>query len=672
MTFQSGVRANRAFCHFSSALALTFVAWPLAAQEQARDTARVTPVVVSATRIPLSQRTLPVAVTVITAEELRVRGITTVADALTDVSSASVVQSGSAGATTSLFLRGGESKYVKVLIDGVPANDPGGSYDFASLTTDNVERIEIVRGPASVVHGADAVTGVVHVITRRGAGKPRTELDVRGGMASRERVVSGTPQGGAMQTLDATVALTGAIASGSYSMAVARHQTTGLYEQNNDFQNNVLSGRAQFVPAEGTELRLSLRYNDYKFNYPTDGGGGVSDRNVYRVEDRTIIGVEGERRFSSTLRAVLALSSSVNDGGTDDQFDLPDSNSFVSHDKTRRRGAEVRFHLAPVANTSLTFGAQVEQQDNRSQFQSYSAFGPFNALSKAARHNRGGYAEVVVSPIQPVTATAGVRVDDNQQFGTFETGRVGVSWRPVPATRLRATAGTAFREPSFFENFSTGFVVGNPNLKPERTTSWDAGVEQDLLAGRAQLIVNGFAQRFVNMIDYESTGSACGYSYCNVAEATSNGVELEGRAQLRGPFWASVGATFLKTKVAEPGFDSGAGGLYRRGQPLIRRPERKVTGELSYRGTGGLSASARVLAVGVREDRDFRGFPPTPVMLPSYERVDIAGEYVMLSTAATRSAATFRIENLGDRRYQNAFNFLAPRRTVSLGVRASF
>jgi vitamin B12 transporter len=230
---------------------LALAAIPLAAQEPSPDTARVAPIVVSATRVPLSQSALPVAVMVITGEQLRLRGVTTVADALNDVTSAYVAQSGSQGATTSLFLRGGESKYVKVLIDGVPANDPGGAFDFASLTTDNVERIEIVRGPASVIYGADAVTGVVHVITRRGVGPQRVEADVRVGTGSR-------PQGGGMfgsesvQNWDAMGSLSGALSSGSYSMSLARHYSTGLYQLNNRYQNNLLSGRYVFMPVEGS------------------------------------------------------------------------------------------------------------------------------------------------------------------------------------------------------------------------------------------------------------------------------------------------------------------------------------------------------------------------------------------------------------------------------------
>lgn len=647
-------------------LVLTF-ALPLAAQERSPDTARVDPVVVSATRIPLSRGAVPVAVTVITADDLRLRGITTVADALRDVSSASVAQAGSQGATTSLFLRGGESKYVKVLVDGVPTNEAGGVYDFASLTTDNIDRIEIVRGPASVIHGADAVTGVVQIFTRRGAGAARSEVEVRTGVAPRDRRGASDTEG--MTTLDAIGTVTGETASGSYSLALARHQTTGLYALNNRYQNNVLSGRFQFTPIAGTELRFSMRYTDYRFHYPTSGGGDVVDSNARRTEDRSVLGGELDRRFTHRVRAVLALNVSMNDGGTNDALDAPSGSSFVSQDKSRRRGGELRVHLLPTAQTAVTVGVATEQQDQHSQFQSQSPFGPFNANFQASRHNVGAYTEVVLTPSPAITATLGGRVDDNQQFGTFGTGRGGISWRPVAATRLRATMGTAFREPSFFENYATGFVTGNPDLAPERATSWDAGVEQDLFAGRAQLALTGFAQRFVNMIDYESTNGACGYSYCNVAKATSNGLEVEFHAQVRGPVRASAGATFLRTKVVEPGYDSTSGGLYRRGESLIRRPQRNVNAELSYRGAGPLTASVRVMAVGVRRDKDFRNFPATPVTLPSYERVDLAAQYAI---AGTPASVSLRVENLANVHYESVFNFLSPRRTVSLGVRSSF
>jgi vitamin B12 transporter len=153
----------------------------LAVAQQSPDTTVLRPVVISATRVPIDRRAAPASVTTITGDELRARGITMVSDALAMVPGLAIVQSGSFGATTAVFARGGESDYLKVLVDGVPLNKPGGAFDFATLTTDNLDRIEVVRGPTSVVYGSDAVAGVVQLFTRRVAGPPRGSVDVRGG-----------------------------------------------------------------------------------------------------------------------------------------------------------------------------------------------------------------------------------------------------------------------------------------------------------------------------------------------------------------------------------------------------------------------------------------------------------------------------------------------------------
>lgn len=638
---------------------------PVALPGQSRDTARVAPVTVTATRAALPGSAQPVAVTVLQGDDLRARGITTVGEALRDVTSAYVAQTGSQGGITALFLRGGESKYVKVLVDGVPANDPGGAYDFASLTTDNVERIEVVRGPASVVHGADAVTGVVHVITRRGAATPGGELSLRAGTGRRAQAGAD-----ATRTLALEAATSGVAGRADYALSLSRHASTGLYPSNNDYHNNVLSARVHLLPQPGTELRLALRYNDYRYDYPTNGGGTVVDSNAYRTEDRAVIGVELERRLGTVTSAVLAIGSSVNEGGTDDQMDAPGGSSYVAQDKVRRRGAELRLQATPAAGT-FTVGARIERQDQRSQFQSQSSFGPYASNFRADRRSTGAYAEAVVTPFAGVTATVGARMDDNEQFGRFGTGRGGISWRPLAGTRLRATVGNAFREPSFFENYASGFVTGNPGLRPERSVGWDAGVEQDALNGRVHVAATAFAHRFENMIDYEPTGAACGYSYCNVAAAVSRGVEAEARARIHRDLWAAAGATFLRTRVEDPGYDNSSAGLYRAGERLIRRPDRTVTADLSYRGRGPVSATARLLAVGIRHDRDYTAFPAAPVVLPSYERLDLSAEY-RLGSGRRERTLSLRVENATDERYENVYNFLTPRRTMSLGIRSAW
>jgi len=150
-------------------------------QQVASDTARMAPVEVTATRSPLRADRTPSSVTVVTGEQVRAQGITTVSDALRSVPGLSIVQTGSYGGASSLFIRGGESKYAKILLDGVPLNEAGGAFDLSTLSTDNLERIEIVRGPASVLYGSDAMAGVIQLFTRRGTGAPHGDVTARGG-----------------------------------------------------------------------------------------------------------------------------------------------------------------------------------------------------------------------------------------------------------------------------------------------------------------------------------------------------------------------------------------------------------------------------------------------------------------------------------------------------------
>src|SRR5256884_77321 len=145
--------------------------------QQPQDTVVLKPVVVTATRVPVAADLVASAVTVLRGTDLVAQGIRTVADALESVSGAHIVETGSFGGQTSLFMRGGESDYTKVLLDGVPLNEAGGFIDLAHLTTDNVDRIEVVRGPVSVLYGTDAVTGVVQIFTRTGRGNPRMGAD---------------------------------------------------------------------------------------------------------------------------------------------------------------------------------------------------------------------------------------------------------------------------------------------------------------------------------------------------------------------------------------------------------------------------------------------------------------------------------------------------------------
>jgi vitamin B12 transporter len=584
--------------------------------------------------------------------------VTSLASALQIIPGLAFAQNGSFGATTSLFLRGGESKYVKVLVDGVPMNDPGGAMDFSAITTHNVERIEIVRGPASVVYGADAVTGVIQIFTRRGRGTPQVVVSARAGTYS-SHDVDGTALG--------------AFANGDYSVAIARHDTKGIYDFNNAYHNTVASGAVHLALDPRTDLRLSMRYNDGLFNYPTNGGGTPVDSNAHNSVDRTTLSAELGHFFTTRFDARLTLTSETAAGGTDDRPDTPSSGGYESVDRTRRRGGDLRANVVPFDGTTLTGGVALEQQDERTESQS--VFGTFQSTSifTASRRNTGYYVQSLTSLPDSVAVTAGYRRDHNERFGDFDTYRVGASWRAPTGTQLRASSGTGFREPSFTENYSTGFVTGNRNLEPERSKMWEVGVRQAFFDNRLSLGATHFDQNFRNLIDYTGSTSACGASYCNVAEASAKGREFEAKWAASSRLSVDANLTHLETKVLNPGFDTTSGGLYHRNEQLIRRPTTSWNVGAAYVSGRG-SLDVRVTRVGDRADRDFRPFPAKPVVDPAYTRVDLGGNLPLREVDPKLAGVelTLHVENLLDAKYQSVFNFLSPRRTILAGARASF
>jgi vitamin B12 transporter len=628
--------------------------------QEPTDTVELTPVVVTATRLPRPAAEVPVLVTVLSGAELRAQGIHMVFDALRDVPGAAVFQTGSFGGQTSLFLRGGQSNYVKVLVDGVPVNQPGGAFDFANLTTDNVGRIEVLRGPASVLYGSDAVTGVVQIFTRRGVGPARAEMRVRGGSHG---------------TLDWDAQTSAGGRAASYSFAVSRVTSDGIYAFNNEYHNTVASGLVRAAPDDRTDATLTFRYADNAYHFPTDGAGVPLDHNQFNYGNGPTIGLDVGHYFTPRLEARLLLAANEAEGGYDNQPDSPaDSNLYHSLDRFRRSSADLRANLHLPAGSVLTAGAAFEQQHDRSTNVCQSAFGDCTTPPiDTSRWNRALYAQLVSGVAQRVSLVAGARLEDNQRFGTYGTYRAGAVYRLTAGTRVRGTAGNSFREPTFFENYATGFSLGNPNLRPEHARSWELGLEQSLARGRANLSATFFDQRFGDLIDYNPSAAPPTPNYENIAGATANGVEL-GIHAAPGPLSLGVSYAYLRTDVTNPGFDSTSGAALASGRQLVRRPKHSARLDVGYRIPARGTLSLAVTYVGARQDQDFSTFPFPRVTLPSYTRVDLAGEAELLRPrgSAPGLAASARIENLLNVAYQEVKNFPGRARTVFVGAQVRF
>jgi vitamin B12 transporter len=278
-----------------------------------------------------------------------------------------------------------------------------------------------------------------------------------------------------------------------------------------------------------------------------------------------------------------------------------------------------------------------------------------DAPPPANRRSTGGYAQLLMSPVAEATIALGGRFEHNEQFGDFWTYRAAASTRLPSGTRLRASVGTAFREPTFLETEGSGFVIGNRALDPEHALSVDAGIEQTF--GPASVGATWFANSFRDMIDYKY--SATEPNYFNVARTRAAGLELEGRLALPGGFHADAAFTHLATRVVDPGTSSAATAAFAPGSRLLRRPARTLDLGAGYRARGN-ALELRALRVGTREDvyypPDFS--PATRVSLAPYTRIDLSGEARLVPLRQSGGVAlTLRIENLFDRRYTDAAGF---------------
>src|SRR5206468_3897717 len=467
------------------------------------------------------------------------------------------------------------SDYVKVLIDGVPQNAPGGSYDFANLMTDNVERIEVVRGPTSVLYGSDAMTGVVQIFTRDGRGAPRAAVAFGGGTYATNAV---------------EVSASGGDDRAGYAIGLSR--------------------------------------------FASDGEGGVT----------------GTWHRDNAQYAIAP-------NGPSDTTTFP----FSSSDWVTRAGLDGRANLRLSGGNVVTVGGAFEHETMQGT----------TLDGSRSRDDGAAYLQLVTNLERPFSVTLGARLDDNQRFGTYATYRAGLSVRVHGGTRAIASIGTGFKEPNFFENYATGFVRGNPDLQPEHSFTWEAGLEHHIPGTAVTVRATYFNQRFRDLIDYNGSVSVT-YNYLNVPGADARGLEIATEAALGGAVRVTAGYTFLDTRVTKGGADTGSTALFLTGQPLLRRPWHSATLSLSYRLGRRGSMSLTALYTGRRPDVDYRTLRRDT--LPSYTRVDLAGQLDLVrpQAGAPGLAVVGKVENLFDAPYEEVTNFPARRRNLFLGGELRF
>lgn len=643
----------------SLTLALVIAPAAISAQE-IRDTTSLSPVVVTAERIPTAARVSTASTSVLSGGELRARGVVTLLDALRTVPGVSLAQTAGPGSQASLFLRGGNSNFTKVLIDGVPVNTPGGAIDIAALTTDNIDRIEILRGPSSVQYGSDAMTGVVQVFTKRNPGS-----DVAARFASRDAqydVTGGT-------TLSAQV---GGAARATGTVGGGLHRGNGFLPFNNQYRNATANALGAIAGARG-DATLGATYGNARYNYPTTGGGTPTDSNAYTGSNRLTFAASGSWRAADRLTVRTRLSRADTRSVSADAQDSPgDTLGFYSrsHGRALRENADVQLVATLPAAITMTGGGAVEAQ--RMQSRGWSQFQAFDLGSTSfdeTRTNRALYAQVSAGR-SLLTGDAGARRERLSNGRFVNTGRIAAASEIIPGTIVRASLGTAFKEPAFDEMFSGPFSVGARDLRPERSRSREAGAESRLAGGHLVLGVTAFDQRFQDLVQYRIVDHSTEPDtpdYYNIVAARARGWELEGRVTPSAPLVVHGSYTFLHTEVTNEG--NGGFGALANGKPLLRRPRRSAAADATWSGTHA-TLSAAVNRVGARDDYSF-GFPSQRVRLAPYTLLE-AGAEVPLATRLAGGwsvALTARGENLTNRVYENVYGFRTPGRVVFVGLR---
>jgi vitamin B12 transporter len=606
-------------------------------------------VVVTASRVDEPARDVASDVTVIPSGDLKNAQQRMLSTALREVPALDVNQSGGLGGLTSVFIRGADSGQTLVLIDGVIVNDPidaDRGFDFANLTTDNIERVEVLRGPQSVLYGSDAMGGVINVITHRGQGDPHGSFLL---------------EGGSFATYRGSAGISGGTALVNYSFGASHAQSAGISSAASDlgnherdgYRNDTFSGRIGVTPLEWLDVDVMARGSQNRVDLDNGGGAGEDDLNRVQSTDLWLFRVAPRARlFDGFWEQTLAFSVTSYDTHDDNPPDVAGGAYGFSVFRSRLVVLDWQHTLRLEDAQTLVVGFTFRQENGDSSTASFDpAFGPFvDVFGNQSAWIRSAYGEYRIHLWDRFTATAGARVDDHKEFGTHGTYRGTAAYvLEETDTKFRSTIGTGFKAPSLFELFSS---FGDPNLKPEESVGWDAGIDQGF-AGRAVVAsVTYFRNNFTNLIEFDSATS----KYLNVGRAGTSGVETAVRVLPIKPLDLRVSYTFTDTKDKTTG------------EELLRRPRHKAAARADYAVTEALHVNASYQYVGRRTDLDFSTFPATTVTLPDYGLVNLAASYKV----SERVEVFLRGDNVLNRHYQEVLGFGTPGAAVYVGASVEF
>lgn len=611
--------------------------------------------VVTASRTTVATREVGSAITVITAEQIERRQVRFVSDILRQVPGVAVSRAGNIGAVTQVRIRGAEGNHTLVIIDGVEVNDPmnGSEFDFSSLLADDIERIEVLRGPQSAIWGSDTIGGVVNIVTKRGRRGLRGHASAEGGSFGTYRLNTG---------------LSGGNESARASVSGSLLETDGINvgstgDEKDGYRNGTLNLTGDLDLARNLSVALNGRYTKAKtegdrqdFDFPATPTQGLlvdsddfteTEQIFGRAEARLLL-FDGAWQQKLGAAATRADRRSVESGTTSESTGtkgrLDYQSTFVFDTST----------LADAAH-SLTFYAEREHQDFRNRSEGFPSADQYRDST-----DYGYVGEYRLGLWDRLFLSAALRFDDNERFEDATTYRATAAYVfPESGTRLHGSYATGATNPTFFElfGFDPNTFVGNPDLKPETSKGWDAGIEQKLLGDRVVLDVTYFE---TDLRDEIQTAFLPGFRSTPVnlsGKSTRRGIEVAAQARVTDAFDLSGSFTWLDAEQPN-------------GRAEVRRPKYMASANANYRFFEGRAN----VNLGV----DYNGRAIDNEFVDRTNRVRIGLEdYVLVNLAAsyrlTDSVEFFgRVENLLDEDYQDVYGFNTPGISVYAGIRVAF
>jgi vitamin B12 transporter len=585
------------------------------------------------------------AITVITRNEIDRRQSVVISDLLATTPGVTVSRTGGVGNLTAVRIRGAEDGHTLTLVDGVRVNDPSstsGAFDFGSLLSGNIDRIEVLRGPNSVIWGSQAIGGVVDIRTE----EPGEKLAVNGraeyGYSDQAELVGNVS--GKMGPVSASVGA-GYFRTDGISQFAAGTERDG-YER--------FGANAKFKVAVSEAIELDLRGYYAESERDNDGGFPLRD-SLDRSDVRELTGYAGVNMSLLDGRFRNRIAFTYSD--LDRELSNPTAITFDAKGRSERFEYQGSFDIAEPL--TLVFGAETETTRMRSI--SISSFGTTRTRGRA--NIDAFHAQAIAQPFAGLTVSGGARYSDHDSFGGKTTLGANFAYTPNGGkTVLRGTYAEGFKAPTLYQLQSE---FGNLNLDPETAKSGDIGIEQRLLDGQVVASLTWFKRKIRNQIDFVScfgntapicTGNTSGGIYDNIQRTRADGVEFGlGLHPVEG-FDVVAQYTFIDAENRSPGDVN-------FGKDLARRPRQTVSVAADYRFPIGLSLGGTILHVGDSFDN-----ASNSRRLDGYVLVDIRAAYPLTDKIELYG----RVENLFDEEYRTVFNYGTIGRAAYGGVRFAF